>query len=135
MRSSLGGGTCEAVQASDDNDVIGAQFGEQAPERGPLLAGAGGFLLEQLFAAGRIEAVALDGEILVGRGHARVPELHVSGSIALQILLQKVRIPQVYYANAKSFFSHPAIFLRNSLEICECRRASWARARTTPTSA
>ena len=52
----LGRGAREAVQASDDNDVIGAQLGEQALERGPLLAGAGGFLLEQLFAAGRIEA-------------------------------------------------------------------------------
>ena len=122
----LGRGAREAVQASDDNDVIGAQLGEQALERGPLLAGAGGFLLEQLFAAGRIEAVALDGEILVGRGHARVPELHASGSIALQILLQKARIPQIYYANAKSLFPHPAIFLRNSLEICEWRPASWA---------
>ena len=46
----------EAVQASDDNDVIGAQLGEQALELGPLLADTGGFLLEQLFAAGRIEA-------------------------------------------------------------------------------
>ena len=122
----LGRGACEAVQASDDNDVIGAQLGAQALERGPLLAGAGGFLLEQLFAAGRVEAVALDGEILVGRGHARVPELHASRSIALQILLQKTYIAQIYYANDKSLFLHPAISLRNSLEICECRRASWA---------
>ena len=53
-------------------------------------------------------------------------ERHASGSTALQILLQKTYISQIYYANAKSLFSHPAIFLRNSLEICECRLASGA---------
>ena len=121
--------------ASGRRRRIGPGLGEQALERGPLLAGAGGFLLEQLFAAGRVEAVALDGEILVGRGHARVPELHAPGSIALQILLQKTYISQIYYANDKSLFPHPAISLRNSLEICEWRPASGASARATPTSA
>ena len=71
-----------------------------------------------------------------GRSWTRaVPELHASGSIARQILLQKTYISQIYYANDKSLFPHPAISLRNSLEICEGRPASGSRARTTPTSA
>ena len=44
----------------------------------------------------------------------------------LQILLQKTYISQIYYANDKSLFPQPAITLRNSLEICECRRVSGA---------
>ena len=47
----------------------------------------------------------------------------------LRILLQKTCISQIYYANAKPLFPHPAIFRRNTLEICEYRRASGA---TTP---
>ena len=44
----------------------------------------------------------------------------------LQILLQKTYISQIYYANDKSLFPQPAITLRYSLEICECRRACGA---------
>ena len=44
----------------------------------------------------------------------------------LRILLQKAFISQICYANDKSLFLHPAISPRNTLEICECRRASGA---------
>ena len=75
---------------------------------------------------GLVEAGALDGELLVGRGHARVAELHAPDPTALRILLQKAFISQIYYANDKSLFLHPAIVPRNTLEMCECRRASGA---------
>ena len=42
----------------------------------------------------------------------------------LRILLQKACISQIYYANDRPLFPHPASFLRNALEFCECRRAS-----------
>ena len=114
------------VQASDDDEVIGAQLGEQALELGPLLVGVGDFLLEQLFTAGRRRG-GRAGWRDPGRSWTRARTRASCARVhSAAILLQKPHISQIYYANAKSLFQHPSISLRQFLEICECRPASGA---------
>ena len=52
--------------------------------------------------------------------------LHAVNPTFLRILLQNERISQIYFAADKSLFAHVAISLRDTLEICECRRACGA---------
>ena len=102
-------------EMASEGALIRPQFGRAPEGDAACLGGAPAFL----GSGGDQRALEL-------RDTSKDGERRVPGPTALQILLQKPYISQMYYANGKSLFPHPAISLRNYLEICECRRASGA---------
>jgi hypothetical protein len=67
-------GAAKAVEFPDDQGVAGAQLVEDLREDRAVAAGAAGGLGEHLIAAGALEGVDLEVELLVGCGDAGIAE-------------------------------------------------------------
>ena len=67
-REQVADGAGEAVEAHDDQGVAGPDVAQQPGQHGPAAVGAGGVLLQDGGAAGRVQLVALRvGALLLGR--------------------------------------------------------------------
>ena len=68
----------QPVELPDHQRVALAHVAEGGLEGWPLALRAGGLLLEDLLAAGRLQRIELQGEILLLRGHPSVADQHAT---------------------------------------------------------
>jgi hypothetical protein len=107
-------GSCQAVEACDHKHVVLAQVRHQPFELGATARRPRYLLLEHHFATGLREPSALDVEVLVLGGNARVAQFHAAAPSSVRKILQKDFVSHICFAKKLPLFPGAALRLRKS---------------------